>query len=65
MYKNNSRVCSNIKGCSPLQFSCNMTGLKPAIGYYSYTNRWGPFNENHISLKIQLKQKHDFEFFRK
>jgi len=25
--------------CSPLQFSCNLTRMKPAIGYYSYTNR--------------------------
>ena len=32
MYKNNSRLSSNIKGCSPLQLSCNLTGLKPAIG---------------------------------
>ena len=40
MYKNNSRASSKLKGCSPLQLSCNLTGLKPAIGYYSYTQRW-------------------------
>ena len=39
MYKNNNRNSSEFKGCSPLQFSCKLTGLKPAVGYYSYTNR--------------------------
>jgi hypothetical protein len=39
MYKNNSRDSSNIKGCSPLHLSSNLTGMKPAIGYYSYTQR--------------------------
>lgn len=41
MYKNNSRDSSKFKGCSPLQFLCNLTEMKPAIGYYSYTNRYG------------------------
>lgn len=40
MYKNNSRLSSKFKGCSPLQLSCNLTGLKPAIGYYFYTKRY-------------------------
>jgi hypothetical protein len=40
MYKNNSRVSSKFKGFSPLQLSCNLTGMKPAIGYYSYTKRY-------------------------
>ena len=39
MYKNNSRDSSNFEGYSPLQLSCDLTGMKPAIGYYSYTNR--------------------------
>jgi hypothetical protein len=39
MYKNNSRVSSKIKGCSPLQLSCNLTRKCHAIGYYSYTQR--------------------------
>ncbi len=39
MYKNNSRDSSSIKGFSPLQFSCNLTGKCNAIGYYSYTHR--------------------------
>jgi hypothetical protein len=39
MYKNNSRVGSKFKGCSPLQLSCNLTGKCHAVGYYSYTNR--------------------------
>ncbi len=44
MYKNNSRFSSKFKGCSPLQLSCNLTGMKPAIGYYSYTNYAGALN---------------------
>lgn len=40
MYKNNSGFSSKFKGCSPLQLFCNLTLTKPAIGYYSYTNRW-------------------------
>ncbi len=39
MYKNNSRDSSKIKGCSPLQLSCNLTGKGNAVGYYSYTKR--------------------------
>ena len=39
MYKNNSRFSSEIRGCSPLQLLCILTGMKPAFGYYSYTNR--------------------------
>ena len=41
MYKNNSRDSSKFKGCSPLQLLCNLTDLKPATGYYSYTKRYG------------------------
>lgn len=40
MYKNNSRDSSKFKDCSPPQFSCNLTGKKPAVGYYSYTKRY-------------------------
>jgi len=40
MYKNNSRFGSKFKGCSPLQLLCNLTGMKSAVGYYSYTNRY-------------------------
>jgi len=40
MYKNNSRDSSKFKGCSSLQLLCNLTVMKPAIGYYSYTYRW-------------------------
>ena len=38
MYKNNSRDRSKSKDCSLLQLSSILTSLKPAIGYYSYTN---------------------------
>ena len=30
---------------------------------FIYPSVGGPFGENHIGLKIQLKQKHDFDFF--
>ena len=39
LYKNNSRDSGKFKGCSPIQLLCNLTGMKPAIGYYSYTDR--------------------------
>ena len=39
MYKNNSRDSSNLKGCSPFQLSCSLTGKCHAVGYYSYTKR--------------------------
>ncbi len=38
MYKNNSRFSCEFKNCSTHQFPCNLTSLKHAIGYYSYTN---------------------------
>ena len=37
MYENNSRSGSKFKACSPLQFSCHLTGTCNAVGYYSYT----------------------------
>lgn len=46
MYKNNSRDSSKFKGCSPLQFSCNLTGKYHANGYYSYTQRYRAFKKN-------------------
>ncbi len=39
MYKNNSRESSKLKGCSPLQLSCSLTGKCHEVGYYSYTQR--------------------------
>ena len=35
--KNNSRDSYKIKGFSPLQLSCNLTGKCHAVGYYFYT----------------------------
>ena len=46
MYKNNSRNSCNIKGCSTLQLSCNLTGKCHAIGYYSYTVRCRAYKTN-------------------
>ncbi len=40
-YENNSRNNSSFIGCSPIQLSCNLTGRCHAVGYYSYTNRYG------------------------
>jgi len=45
MYKNNSRFNIKFKSCSPLQLSCNLTGMKSAIGYYSYTNRCAAYKK--------------------
>ena len=45
MYKNNSRDSSVIKGYSPLQLSCNLTGKCHAVGYYSYTQRCVQFKQ--------------------
>ena len=39
MYKNNSRVTSKFKGCSPLQLSCKLKDSSSEVGYYSYTHR--------------------------
>jgi len=46
MYKNNSRNSSKFKGCSPLQFCCNLTGKCHAVGYYSYTHRYAQYKKN-------------------
>jgi hypothetical protein len=55
MHKNNSQNSSKFKGCSPLQLSCNLTGKKPAIGYFSYTKTlWliKIVRDNGISTKV-------------
>ena len=54
MYKNNSRDGSKFKGFSPYQLSCNLTGKYHAIGYYSYTNRYPPFEMKHLLSLILL-----------
>lgn len=46
MYKNNSRFSSKFRGCNPLRLSCNLIRMKPAIGYYSYTNRYAQSEKN-------------------
>ena len=42
MYKNNSRHCSNFRGCSPHQRLFRLKSLHPAIGCYSCTHRCAP-----------------------
>jgi hypothetical protein len=61
MYKNNSRDCSKFNGCSPLQFSCNLTGKCYAVGYYSYTKRW-PILENRTANEIHIFNTDFFDF---
>jgi hypothetical protein len=60
MYKNNGRDSRKIKGCSPLQFSCSLIGLNPAIGYYSYTKRYQRLI--HFSILL-LSLKSAFGFY--
>jgi len=40
MCKNNSRESAYSGGFSPLQNCNGLISLSPAIGYYSYTDRW-------------------------
>lgn len=40
MYIQNRRNSSKFKGCSPLQLLNGLIGLKPAIAYFAYTQRW-------------------------
>lgn len=46
MYENNSRDSSKIKGCSPLQLSCKLKDLSPAVGYYSFANPYKQAEKN-------------------
>jgi len=39
MYKNNSRDCSKLKSCNPLQLHRKLKVWHSEIGYYSYTKR--------------------------
>src|SRR5690606_136030 len=41
MYIQNRRDSLKLKGCSPLQLSCSLTGKYHAIAYFAYTNRYG------------------------
>lgn len=41
IYKNNSLDSSKLKGCNPQQISCNLTGMKPVLGYYSFLKLCG------------------------
>ncbi len=51
MYIQNRRDSSKIKGCIPLQLCFGLTGLKPAIAYFAYTNRYSQwFNEITVLL---------------
>ncbi len=61
MYKNNSRLSSKFKGCSPLQLSCNLTRTKPAIGYYSYTNRCRKTQEKTYGSGLGIYDKKIFK----
>jgi len=54
MYKNNSRDSSKIKSCSPFQLSCNLTGMKPVIGYYSYSERYQQGEETTVARRSHI-----------
>ena len=57
MYKNNSRFSCKHAGCSPLQLLGNLTRKKPAIGYYSYTNRYHTFEKKIVLKGKSLRQE--------
>ncbi len=40
MYIQNRRNSSKFKGYSPLQLLYSLIGLKPAIAYFAYTQRY-------------------------
>ena len=48
LYKNDSRGSNILEGNRPPQLSCNLKGMKPAIGYYSYANRSFPLEKRRI-----------------
>jgi len=51
MYKNNSRDSSKFNGCSPLQLPRKLKDLSTAVGYYSYTNRYGQVKKTKAGLR--------------
>ncbi len=55
MYKNNSLDSSIFKGFSTLQLSCNMTGKCPAVGYYSYTQRWAQCRNRYTDMNNNIR----------
>lgn len=59
MYKNNSRFSSNIKGCSPLQLSCNLTIMR----HYKQNNSTLKWNNSVIkSSYVVISNKKQYEF---
>ncbi|ALO17378.1 hypothetical protein L21SP5_03783 [Salinivirga cyanobacteriivorans] len=46
MYIANRRDSSKFNGCSPLQLYLGLIGLKHAIAYLPYTNRWAQLNND-------------------
>jgi hypothetical protein len=61
-YKNNSRDSSRFKGCNPLQLFCNLTGKCHAIGYYSYTNRYGVLKEKQTTKESKYEKETNYYF---
>lgn len=54
MYKNNSLDSKKLVVCSPFQLSCNMTNMKPATGYYSYTKRWQQAKKTRMRIILTI-----------
>lgn len=59
MYKNDRRYCNQLKGCSPLQLSRDLMGMKPSIGYYSHTTLTAIFFLHHPEIKTTLEEDKD------
>lgn len=55
MYIQNRRNSSKFKGCSPLQNRNGLIGLKPAIAYFAYTNRYQQGEEKTATMKMNEK----------
>jgi hypothetical protein len=48
----------NIKSCSPLPQSCNLTGKYNAFGYYSYTNPYLIIPAFFVSIILNPNRPH-------
>lgn len=54
MYLKNRRHSSKLEGYSPLQLTCNLTGMKPAIDYNYYAKRCEHYGKppSHIQANL-------------
>lgn len=52
MYIQNRRNSSKFNGCSPLKRLIGLTGLNPAIAYFTYIQRYIPLTTPDQNLKL-------------